>query len=227
MLLHVPALIFGIVNLKSGFFCRVRYRSEGEKKRLALTFDDGPEPSLTPAILDLLDEFKFTATFFVIARNVERYPEIIRETARRGHTIACHDLDHLITANFRRHRRMKADIGTASTIIASVLGRRPRLYRPPVGLSNPHLRTALGELGMECIGWDRSVGDGGNRLVRRFARISALGRPGSVVLLHDCLPVPQNREVFLSSLRALCEQMKQDGLTSVSVGSLFGIAEYR
>ena len=223
MALHAPVLIFGIVSLRANFFCAAICRCKGERRRFALTFDDGPDPALTPAVLDLLDEFGFKATFFLIGRRVEQHPAIARETARRGHTIGCHDLDHRWSANFRRHRRMSADIGEACSIIEQITGRRPRLYRPPVGLSNPHLRTAIAELGMLCIGWNRALRDGGNRFAGKFSKMPQLARAGSIVMLHDCLPHPENRDSFLKYLRLLCETARREGLESVGVDTLLEI----
>ncbi|MBN1757803.1 MAG: polysaccharide deacetylase family protein [Chitinispirillaceae bacterium] len=227
LLAHLPVLIFGITNLQAGFFCRSYCRIPGELHRCALTFDDGPDPRLTPAVLDLLDEFNVTATFFLIARKARQHAELAREIVNRGHEVACHDLDHHFTANFRRHHRMVREINTACTIIADATGKSPLLYRPPVGLSNPHLRTALAELGMRCIGWDRGLGDGGNRFVSTFTRMPHLAKPGSIVLLHDCLPDEKNPDLFLNSLRSLLGEMKNNGLSGVTVSTLCSLRAYR
>ncbi|MBN1575928.1 MAG: polysaccharide deacetylase family protein [Chitinispirillaceae bacterium] len=227
LLLHLPVLVAGVANLHLGFFCPALCTRGGEKRRLALTFDDGPEPNLTPAILDLLGEFNFRATFFCIARRVEKHPAVARLIVTRGHTIACHDLDHQWTANLRRHRRMVADINEACSIIRSVTGISPRCYRPPVGLSNPHLRTALAHLDMVCIGWSRSLGDAGNRFAGRLRRMPRLAEPGAVIMLHDCLPAVSHRDVFLQQLRMLCERIREKELTSVGVDELFGVTPYR
>ena len=122
---------------------------------------------------------------------------------------------------------MVRDISSANRIIADVTGKYPRLYRPPVGLSNPHLRTALEELGMSCIGWNRSIGDAGNRFAGTFKRIPDLARPGSIILLHDCLPDPAKRDLFLQHLRLLFTSMKKQKLSGVTVSTLLNIPPYR
>jgi len=227
MVLHAPVLIYGILSLRTNFFCAARCCRTGETHRFALTFDDGPDPALTPAVLDLLDEFNFKATFFLIGRRVEQHPDLARSAAQRGHTIGCHDLDHHWSANFRQHRRMNADISEACSIIERTIGERPRLYRPPVGLSNPHLRIAMTQLDMICIGWNRALRDGGNRFAGKFTRMPQLARAGSIVMLHDCLPCPEFRDEFLMNLRRLCETARRHGLVSVGVDALFGIDAYR
>ena len=122
---------------------------------------------------------------------------------------------------------MVSEIGHACSIIASVTGKSPRLYRPPNGLSNPHLRTALEKLDMECIGWNQNLGDGGNRFVNRLNRMPELARAGSVIMLHDCLPDERNRDIFLKNFRALCERIKERDLISMRIGEFFGVAAYR
>jgi peptidoglycan-N-acetylglucosamine deacetylase len=227
LLLHIPVLAAGILSLRLRFFCNARCACAVDRTHLALTFDDGPDPLLTPFILDVLDSHRFVGTFFCIARRVEQFPDLAREIVARGHTIACHDLDHRVTANFRMKKKLVADIRAACTTIAAVTGKHPRLYRPPVGLSNPHFRAALRELDMECIGWSRSLGDAGNRFVKKLERMPDLVHPGSVIMLHDCLPYPDSRDLFLRHFRALCEKIDAANLSSVSIGGLFGIGEYR
>ena len=122
---------------------------------------------------------------------------------------------------------MVRDISSANTIIAEATGNYPRLYRPPVGLSNPHLRSALTQLDMSCIGWNRSIGDAGNRLAGKFPRMPDLAQPGSIILLHDCLPDPAYRDLFLQHLRMLFSAMKKRKLTGVAVSTLLKIPPYR
>lgn len=227
MLLHVPVAVIGIFDLRLGFFCPALCGNPSEKNRCALTFDDGPDPVLTPGILAVLGRHGFTATFFVIADRVKQYPEVARSIVAEGHTVACHDLSHRNTDNFRRQRGMTADITAACRIIHAATGKWPLLYRPPVGLSNPHLRTALEKLGMTCIGWNRSIRDGGNRFAGRFRGMAGCSSPGAVIMLHDCLPRQEYRDAFIEHFTALCQQIQRKGLTSVTVDELFGIPAYR
>lgn len=221
LLMHIPVLIWGIIDLRNCFFCKAYFHKAGENKQLALTFDDGPDPNCTPKVLDLLDKYDFHATFFVIAEKAERYPEICQEIVKRGHTIGCHDLNHSFLSNFRFTKQMTREIGTAQQIIKSIIGKTPLLYRPPVGLSNPHLRRALRELNMKCIGWSSSVRDAGNRRIHTFRYFHLMARPGSVILLHDVLPKPGTEELYFMELEKLFIQIQQDNLTSVTVDMLF------
>lgn len=226
ILVHLPVLAWGIASIKSQFFGKVLIKRENESDRIALSFDDGPDPGLTPAILDLLGEFGYGATFFCIGTRAAQYPDIVERIYRQGHIVGCHDWDHALTSNFRRTQRMVKDIGRARNTICNTIGKVPLLYRPPVGLTNPHTFRALRMLGMHCIGWSSSAKDAGNRRVRAIEKIQYLGSPGDVILLHDCLPNAQARAVVLRSLRALFQKLRDQHLTPVGIDELFGVPAY-
>lgn len=224
---HIPAFIYGIIEIQNGFFCNAHCHNKKRTKECALTFDDGPDPSFTPQILDLLDKYNFKATFFVVAKKAQEHPELVMECLKRGHCIACHDLDHKVTANFRMYKGMFREIGEAQKIIGEIIGKKPRLYRPPVGLTNPHLRGALRDLDMECIGWSGSVRDGGNRFPKTFKHLPELARPGSVILLHDTLPVNNTSGIYLEHLEKLFIRIREKELSAVTVDSLFDLNAYQ
>jgi peptidoglycan/xylan/chitin deacetylase (PgdA/CDA1 family) len=226
LVLHIPIVIWGVINLRTGFFCKVLFRKKGEKHLLALTFDDGPDPNCTPYVLDLLDKYNLKATFFVVGAKAQNYPELCKEIIRRGHVIGCHDLNHSLTSNFRLSKQMTREIGVAQAIIESIINKKTLLYRPPVGLSNPHLRTALSTLQMKCIGWSSSVGDAGNRRPHTFKKFCSMSRPGAVVLLHDVLPKSEHKELFFKELEKLFTQIQQDNFSSVTVDKLFSEQAY-
>ncbi|HMA63623.1 MAG TPA: polysaccharide deacetylase family protein, partial [Chitinispirillaceae bacterium] len=192
----------------------------------ALTFDDGPDPTCTPQVLALLKKFNYHATFFIIAEKALKHPDICRVIVEHGHTIACHDLHHAYTSNFRMLKKMTYEIGQAQSIIASICGLKPRFYRPPIGLSNPHLRTALEKNAMICIGWSRSANDAGNRLRSSFAHFVSLPGDGAVILLHDVLPVPAYKTEYLSSLEAMMRRLQAEQFEVVTVDKLFSEKPY-
>lgn len=224
---HLAIFSWAVVDFRLPFFMRVFYRSPAGEQRIALTFDDGPDPQLTEQVLDLLKRYNCRATFFVVARRVEQFPHIVRRAFDEGHTIACHDLNHAWDDNLRLTGRMVRDIGEAVAKIEAVIGTRPRLYRPPVGLLNPHLPTALKQLGMHCIGWSHSVRDAGNRRPATFVRIPELAQAGAVVLLHDVLPNPEHGPPFLAQLETLLHTCHERGVKAVGVEELFGLAAYQ
>lgn len=226
VLLHIPVFIWGIIDLRNCFFCKSLCHKKGEQKLLALTFDDGPDPKCTLQVLDLLDKYNLKATFFLVASNVLKYPDIAREIVRRGHVAGCHDLTHSLNCNFRFGSKMIREIGEAQSVIESVIGKKTRFYRPPVGLSNPHLGGALKKLNMQCVGWSSSVRDAGNRRLKTFRNFYLMSRPGSVILLHDTMPVDSHKGVYFTELEKLFKKITDDNYTSVSVDKLFSETPY-
>jgi peptidoglycan/xylan/chitin deacetylase (PgdA/CDA1 family) len=226
MAAHVPVLLWGVFDMRAQFFCATLLRAPGRSREVALTFDDGPDPNITPDILDLLGEQGVTATFFVVGRKAQRHPEITKRAFEEGHTVGCHDLSHSLFSNFRMTGRMVREIGNANDIIAAIIRKRPALYRPPVGLTNPHLAGALHRLGMVCVGWSRRAGDAGNRRRRALRKIPALASAGEVVMIHDTLPAPELKQAVLDAVDRLCVEMKRRGLEPVGIDRLFSVPAY-
>jgi peptidoglycan/xylan/chitin deacetylase (PgdA/CDA1 family) len=224
---HAAVLAWGIADMRIRFFGRVYVRNKAKSSSVALTFDDGPDPAITPDILRLLARHGLKATFFVVAREAERYPEIVREAFAQGHTIACHDLTHSPWANFRSFGRMLREIGEAQRIVAAVIGREPLLYRPPVGLMNPSVIPVLDRLSMACIGWSRAAREGGNRIRRKLYSIARLASPGEVILLHDCLPKAECKELLMEQFAELFGNITRAGLKAETVDEFFSLPPYR
>jgi peptidoglycan/xylan/chitin deacetylase (PgdA/CDA1 family) len=223
---YVAVFVWGIVDLKSLFFLKAYTRNKYETAALCLTFDDGPEPKLTNDILDLLSKFAMKATFFVIAEKAQKHPAFVKRAFAEGHLIASHDLSHSLLSNFRFSSTMTNDIAASQKIIENIIGKKPLLYRPPVGLANPHLGTALARLSMYCIGWSRSARDRGNRRIKNIRSIAGLSKAGRVILLHDCLPKPEYKQEFLAQLEKLLTNIKAAGLRTIGIDEMFDISAY-
>jgi peptidoglycan/xylan/chitin deacetylase (PgdA/CDA1 family) len=167
-------------------------------RRLALTFDDGPNPAITPRLLDLLERFEARATFFVVGRFARACPELIREINARGHLLANHTDTHPHLAwhsgarNATELRRCEGSVGEALAAGASTNARaeigavKMRWMRPPFGFRGPQLWGAMRETGVErvamwsklCFDWKPQPAE---RMIRRLARVGA----GDIVLMHD------------------------------------------
>ncbi|MDE3169371.1 MAG: polysaccharide deacetylase family protein [Acidobacteriota bacterium] len=160
-------------------------RRTGNASTMAITFDDGPNPAVTPALLDLLEKYRARATFFLIGRNVRRFPELTREIAARGHTIGNHTETHPSLA-FMHPRRIADQLTRCDEAIESVIGKRPRWMRPPFGFRGPQLngvvrqRDPLGVVMWSVLAWDWKPQPAAP-VIRRLGR----ARGGDIVLLHD------------------------------------------
>src|SRR3954469_17105869 len=129
-----------------------RFRVDGTRC-IALTFDDGPDPVYTPKLLDLLREKDVKATFFVVGRRADQYPEIVRRAWLDGHLVANHTWSHNSLFCFLMPGRLRAEIGRCTESIRRSCGFAPRLFRSPVGLRHPLLAPSLEHGGLEYGSW--------------------------------------------------------------------------
>lgn len=168
-----------------------RYRGQVVRKRvrhfpdrlLALTFDDGPDPQVTPMVLASLKRHGAHATFFVLGRNVRRWPELVKQAAAEGHVIGSHGYSHperCSPAEAKRQLRDTADL------IEQATGHRPTLFRPPYGIATSNLcQTALSQ-GYAAFLWTISSADSRPIGAETIARnVIHTPNPGDIVLLHD------------------------------------------
>lgn len=157
-----------------------------QRREVALTFDDGPEPAVTPLVLDMLDQANVRATFFCIGHKAERHPDLCREIVRRSHQVENHGHAHAKAFATFGPRRMTADILAAQDCLMALTGRRPRFFRATAGLRNPFLEPVLARLDLQLAAWtrrpyDTRCGDA-DTVLRRLTQ--HLG-PGDILLLHD------------------------------------------
>jgi peptidoglycan/xylan/chitin deacetylase (PgdA/CDA1 family) len=195
-------------------------RLAGTRPEVALTFDDGPDPEVTPRILDLLDAARARASFFVIGRRAARHPALLREMLRRGHSVENHTERHPIGFAAWGPWRQRAEIAAAQATIAGICGRAPRFFRPPAGLRNPLLDPALAAEGLVLASWTRRGYDtvtGREEIVLR--RMTGRLAARDILMLHDAgsRPGPDGRPVVLSVLPRLLGALGAAGLRSVSL----------
>lgn len=191
--------------------------SRGE---LALTIDDGPDPDVTPAVLDILDRFEARATFFCIGTQALRYPELCREIVRRGHAIENHSQHHRHNFTLMGRAGFRTELMLAQQTLATITGRRPRFFRAPAGLRNPLLDPVLPGLGLQLASWTRRGFDTRTAdpevLLRRLARGL---RAGDILLLHDgnAARTATGEPAILQVLPRLLAQAQADGLRTVTL----------
>jgi peptidoglycan/xylan/chitin deacetylase (PgdA/CDA1 family) len=190
------------------------------RHELALTFDDGPDPEVTPRVLDLLDAHHARATFFCIAEHAQRHARTCREIVRRGHAVESHSLTHRTTFALLGLRGFRRDIAQAQAILSDVVGRPPRFFRAPAGLRNPLLDPVLHELGLRLASWTRRGFDTRERSPARVAeRLVHRLAPGDILLLHDggSAPSLEGGAVVLEALPLVLEAARAQGLASVTL----------
>jgi peptidoglycan-N-acetylglucosamine deacetylase len=190
------------------------------RREVALTIDDGPDPEVTPRVLDVLDEAGVRATFFCIGWRARQAPDLCREIVARGHAVENHGDSHSHAFSLFGPGRMRADIAAAQATLADLTGRAPRFFRATAGLRNPWLEPVLAELDLQLAAWTRRPFDTVNadpeRVLQRLTR--NLG-PGDILLMHDghAAHTPSGEPVILSTLPRLLQRLKQEGLQPVTL----------
>jgi peptidoglycan-N-acetylglucosamine deacetylase len=154
-------------------------------RSVALTFDDGPNPETTPLILDALAERGVKATFFVLGRHAERWPDLVRRVASEGHAIGNHGYFHR-KLHFKLPRYVRDDLTRGTLAIEQAGGVHPALFRAPHGFRSPWVTSIARSLGQRTVGWSLGVWDSDRPGVDAIVQRTVSGaRPGSILLLHD------------------------------------------
>lgn len=191
--------------------------SRGE---VGLTFDDGPDPEITPRVLDLLDRAGARATFFCIGRRVEARPDLAAEIVRRGHRIENHTWSHPHAFACYLPAGLRREVLRAQDAIGRATGRAPVLFRAPAGFRNPLLERELHHEGLTLASWTRRGYDTFEKDPAAVARRLLSGDhgvvPGDVLLLHDGSAVTGGgNPVVLDVLPRVLDELGARGLRAV------------
>lgn len=194
---------------------------------ISLTFDDGPDPEVTPRVLDLLDRHRVKASFFCVAHKAAAHPGITRQIIRRGHSVENHSLRHSNAFALYGIWRLRRDVESAQAILGGVTGRAPLFFRAPAGLRSPLLDPVLARCGLRYVSWTRRGLDTVDRNPARILRrlVAALA-PGDILLLHDSSRhrTSDRAPLVLEVLPRLLERIESAGLTSVALPMALGDA---
>jgi peptidoglycan-N-acetylglucosamine deacetylase len=154
--------------------------------QIALTIDDGPDPEVTPRVLDVLDRFDARATFFCIGDAARRHPHIVEAIVARGHAVENHSQRHRHHFSLQGPRAIRREIEAAQNTLTEIGGVRPLFFRAPAGLRNPFLEPVLCALGLQLASWTRRGFDTRNRDAGDVARRLVTGLEArDILLLHD------------------------------------------
>lgn len=181
----VGSAFHGAYYRNSPVFGSVLGRLPTTDKVAALTFDDGPNPDATPVILDVLAEKQVKATFFILGRHAERWPDLVLRTANEGHQVGNHGYFHR-KLHFKRPFYVRQDMKLGKRAIERAGAETPKWFRAPHGFRSPWVSPIAQEMGEMVVGWSLGVWDsdkpGVDEIVRRTVRGT---KPGSILLLHD------------------------------------------
>jgi peptidoglycan/xylan/chitin deacetylase (PgdA/CDA1 family) len=215
-----------IANPRGALLGKVLWR--GNRRGVALTFDDGPHPLYTPRVLEILERFQAKASFFVIGKHLEKHGDLVSSMSRAGHVVGNHSYRHLRTMSFLSSSKIRQEILQCQEEVAKWAGYQPHFYRQPAGFRNPKIFGILKELGIEMVGWQVRAFDTQLRDPQTIARkILEKIQPGGVILLHDGSDSEQNqdRTPTLEALPAILQGLKDREMEFLTMDELFGVSK--
>lgn len=195
---------------------------------IALTFDDGPDPEVTPAVLNLLDAHGVRATFFCIARRAAAHPALCQDIVRRGHALENHSARHRHSFALLGPRGYACELRAAQQTLSAITGVAPAFFRAPAGLRNPFLWPALARHNLRLASWTRRGYDTRSRDPARVLNRLLRGlRAGDILLLHDghAARGAAGRPVVLDVLPPLLAAIGAAGLRPVTLPAAFGLRD--
>ena len=185
---------------------------------VAMTFDDGPHPSLTPKLLDILKERNIKCTFFLIGQNMKAYPQIVRRIIAEGHEIGAHTYTHCSLTS-RSDAQIRSELQRSEEVLMAAANYRPQLVRPPYGAINTRIKQLMfSEFGYSTIMWSVDPQDWRRPGVSVVtSRLVSGARPGAIMLAHDIHP-PTTQAV-----PAMFDQLLAKGYQFVTVSQLMNM----
>ena len=196
------------------------HRGPAAARRIALTFDDGPDPEWTPRVLDVLAGRRVRGTFFLVGERAERAADVTRAIAREGHEVASHGWSHR-SLWFCGPRRTAEEIDRAQSTLEALSGRRPAFFRPPWGMVNAAMFPLLRTRGVRPVFW--SIQPEGVRPAPGNAQATYVvqrAHPGAIVDLHDAEGTRGAPARLVAALPAMIDGLRDAGYDLTTVGEL-------
>ncbi|WP_257008173.1 polysaccharide deacetylase family protein [Bacillus sp. FJAT-45350] len=198
----------------------VIYRGDPNKKLVALTFDDGPEDYYTKKILDILKEKNAPATFFVLGKQVEEFPTMMKRIVDEGHGIANHTWNHPLIPNIGTDKLIE-EVRSTQQIMAKTVGRQPDIIRPPFGAFTKSDAIVLNQMGMRIIMWSVDTLDwsglSGDEIVNIVHKDVT---PGGIILQHNFQSDARLLDGTIDALPRIIDELREKGYKFVTVQTL-------
>jgi peptidoglycan/xylan/chitin deacetylase (PgdA/CDA1 family) len=221
LLAYSLVLFYGSYFIQSNFFLKAICSAKTNKKEIAISFDDGPVENMTPSVLEILKQHHVQAAFFCIGKNVAAHAALLQQIHDEGHLIGNHSFTHNAWFDLFSQKRMQEELLMTDEAIKKVTGLRPKLFRPPYGVTNPTVKKVVAKGKYTAIGWsvrsyDTVIQDE-QKLLRRVTRNI---RPGDIFLFHDkCISTVHILPTFL-------QLVKQKGFSIARLDKLLDIEAY-
>ncbi|MCR8634723.1 polysaccharide deacetylase family protein [Paenibacillus radicis (ex Xue et al. 2023)] len=194
-----------------------------DEKKVALTFDDGPDDQTTPAIMDILNKYKVQASFFFIGKQVNQYPDVVKKVYENGHLVLNHSFKHddytKLDAN-----QIHTDVKETEDAIRSVIGKTPSIMRTPYGATNDNVLAAVKKEGLTVVLWSIDTLDWSQKESDNIVNnVISNVRNGDIILMHSS----KVQTVNIKALPIIIEQLQKKGFSIVNLETLLGIHAYK
>jgi len=214
-------LFYGCYYIGSNFFMRVMCSLKTNKKIIAITFDDGPDTTATPQILEILRQHNTPAAFFCIGNRISGNETILKQIHEESHIIGNHSFSHHFWFDLFSSAKMLDDMLQTNQSVRQTINLSPLLFRPPYGVINPNVKKAILKSRMEPIGWSvRSMDTVINNPQKLLNKITRRLNPGAIFLFHD------TGVATISVLPRFIEQAKAQGYEIVRLDKMLNLQAY-
>ncbi|MEI6066590.1 MAG: polysaccharide deacetylase family protein [Methylococcaceae bacterium] len=214
-------IIYGSAIIQANFYAPAYCYGESTEKEIALSFDDGPNREFTPQVLSTLAQYNAPATFFVIGKNIQGNESLLKQIDAAGHSIGNHSYTHSFFVDFKSVQGFKNELNQTSESVFNVTGKRLKLFRPPYGVTTPHLVKAANDLNYSIIGWSIRSFDTTTATAQVInRRIQKQIKPGAIILLHD------TSDKTIQVLKQTLDFAKENGYKIVGIEQLLNIKAY-
>lgn len=205
-LLILAFFFYASYSIRSGIYIRVFCKKHTTEKVVAITFDDGPDATQTPLVLQTLREHNIAACFFCIGSKIQGNEELLKKMVQDGHILGNHSYTHSNLFPFYSFSKMKDDLQICQSALEKVTSQKITLFRPPFGVTNPTIARVIRVLGYTPVGWNiRTLDTQQFSPEKVIQRIRKRLRPGSVILLHDRMP---DSELLLKQILDLLKEQE-------------------
>lgn len=195
-----------------------------DQKRVALTFDDGPDPRFTNGVLDVLNQYNVPATFFMLGSKAVANPKIVKQVQNRGHVIGNHTYYHPNLVKESEIKTLEQEVTRTEDALNDIIGYRTKLFRPPYGFLYNELVEKLGEMNYYVIAWSVDSLDWQEEPPEVIAsNVLDKIHPGAIILMHDGAESGGDRTNTIESLHQIIPALQKQGYEFVTVPELLNI----
>lgn len=194
------------------------------EKKVSITFDDGPDSTITPAILDLFKRNNIKANFFFLGTQIDFFPNVVRRAYKEGHVILNHSLNHPYFTHLDP-QSIKSQVILTEDRIKKIIDRKPAIVRPPYGAADDRILLAIRETNNKIIIWSIDSMDWVKGIDTQNVVENVLNnvRPGDVILMHSGV----NQNTALRALPTIIKGLKENSYKIVGLGELLNISPYK